>query len=1765
MNDLYNKVLSDIFSRRHQQEVARMRDVSERRKWEEDPARPATLLAHLQRENVPDKKREKLGAGATLEKVESSIPSGDPRKGIGMEALALTRKILPETPAGVHPQDVLSGIFKKLSADRSEETNRYVQKQESGIFGDKGVAKPEGYQEWKAQFLAENAPSLADSMTNPLASMVMGGGIAAAGEGVKRLLAGELGKAEGMVIDPMTKNAIPALSKILPTGERVAAEAFAIEGTGRGLTGLGRAVSHLPFGDKVASWAMRRGGQTIGTKLIGRALMAAPPAGPVGIGMKIAGAALMAIPEFAMFDLATFAVKKAAPEWSAQRETEAGLIGGALSVPGIIGLHKTLGKLLTKTETAKAVERTMIAKPTGDNLLLGYKAQETAAKAEDQHLIGYRRLLEHKPMPPSGVAAEDFWPGGPPSDAPIQPMTSGVTTAEAGFSMKGLPLPESLKGKMLGEGFVSQDIVNTHIYDYKSMLKGFATELSTAGRSPGEALASARETIKRGIGLELINSAQGGLVSGMPMKMRLLGPHGVEQVFHEVAVRGTDLGLALDNALITRQQFGKDVFKNQVYGISPTGEVLDTVAKERLIQDSANSFSTMAEESAPMRIAQTNGLRYDGMVDYSAIGQGKIFSFTDPTTNSSISGKSLEDIEKNLMASRAGYDAAKKSTVQRESFSKELEVSIAKTASKEVPVVPETSKIELSGMDRVKAARGETYHDFKDNSKAPLALMENEFRTTYPDADVILAPHIGQNQLNIDRLYVPEKLRGGVGKEIIGKIQDFADKHEVVLSVQPSSEVPGLIKWYKERGFVKNPNKGGELLYTPEKAQDLETMFSKQPQEAILKGETTAEMHATLDKKMDLYRTNPSSLSDEDFAILHNAESSSWHKPEAVKRYKEIINARRAAIPESLKPVADQLVSELDSLGSKITADVGEAKAGKIFDKAGKAIKGLKPEEVKFLKGEGLSDEDIHTKILHEVTKGKYLSLLLGGLVAGGTMVSLPEDVYAGAPDLAGRTVLKAVMDGAKGFKGGIMSFANELKANGLLSPKLSADGMKVESYQKPFVVVPDFDAITRKKRLPFGLDRILSPYTLGQVYYSGAKEGMESMSNPAVGIASAQTAADNNTADSLKAFYTIMKNFGIKPAYKEVRTAMAETSKKYQPIISETAAHYEQAKILSDVLKKAEKSLKKASTEEVGEINASIADLKSKLKLEGEAISASKDKIAQFHGDYNTKITELGKKNSSVRVSLLMEEQEGKESLYPWLREYAQPNEYNAAARMKVMMKDYAGRMAEVGQDPITYKGYVHYAAHPDVNWSAIEKSLEGIQSGFLQGPSLIKFYERSIGGRNFMPDIFYSMEKYIPDANKRIAFGDFWGKGRENSWYSHANSAMVQSNDGLRIFWDTIRHGFVPFEQSKLNTISDRIQAFEVGRLLSFSPSVSFKHAIKLEATWSNMGWIESMKAIPETFTMWARKMTPERFKGNPTMEDQVFRTFINQGSMARTIADMEVAGVPHNLWDKATTWMNHHGAIMVNSVENFDRAHSMVAAGMMAAKKGMTASQAAYGVMDSVLKNNFLTGALNPSWLRDPKVRLLFLFQGTPFKIAEQRAINLWRSGKAVGRAAGESLELMKSLKGDVKEGEFILKAHAIKDALLSEKDIWGTPLVQQTMRKILVLGSMIATGSYVFGSNLWNHVIHAPFFEFEKEGVSLRLNPLTSAAYKTWQERGDEGKSDWMVDDFMKNWIKDPFVQNNIIKAMRLSKNDIPEIYKDSRVRYMLSVPGQVDEK
>jgi hypothetical protein len=111
----------------------------------------------------------------------------------------------------------------------------------------------------------------------------------------------------------------------------------------------------------------------------------------------------------------------------------------------------------------------------------------------------------------------------------------------------------------------------------------------------------------------------------------------------------------------------------------------------------------------------------------------------------------------------------------------------------------------------------------------------------------------------------------------------------------------------------------------------------------------------------------------------------------------------------------------------------------------------------------------------------------------------------------------------------------------------------------------------------------------------------------------------------------------------------------------------------------------------------------------------------------------------------------------------------------------------------------------------------------------------------------------------------------------------------------------------------------------------------------------------------------------------------------------------------------------------------------------------------------------------------------------------------------------------------------------------------------MRKVMILGTMIMGGRELFDSDMLHHVFHVPGVEFTTHGATIKLNPMLTASLEA-KSSDDE----FWLSSFMQKWLPSgpiPMIANRLA---RLSASDIPAIYKDNKLNYLLAVP-RIKEK
>lgn len=733
-------------------------------------------------------------------------------------------------------------------------------------------------------------------------------------------------------------------------------------------------------------------------------------------------------------------------------------------------------------------------------------------------------------------------------------------------------------------------------------------------------------------------------------------------------------------------------------------------------------------------------------------------------------------------------------------------------------------------------------------------------------------------------------------------------------------------------------------------------------------------------------------------------------------------------------------------------------------------------------------------------------------------------------------------------------------------------------------------DSVASVKPMAFGFGRLMGAWGRGALHYATG-------ANPAVHIAGIQTAWTNNIDAGFKVLANVMRDVpGGTSSARVVSKAMAPLAENYQEIVGARSAVLTRLEQLTKKREKISEVLKdkKLSPENRAKIEERLTRHIDEEKALSKASKELEPQYQKFAQEHDRITRELARDHPSVRVFLASEDT-ADFTHRPWLRGLMNGEEINATNHLKGMMKTYQDAAVERGLGVISSRPYMHYGWHDKWAANAGEKWLKdkGLQ-GILPKIPFNDFHHRTKGALPLMPDAWHSIQRYIPQAEKTLNWNDFWKSG----WKKHMHSSVVRNNEGLRSYWNSIIDASKPMQQTEVDKWLNRYFNLEVFRLLGFSPSVAFKHYFKNIGTWGSLGLGEAVSHMHtaaatayrikfnsaesrEFFKKWgipAKQM-------NKKFYDDAAASYTKTARMMNILDHMEM--LPETQVGWMDNWMqqiNRKAGFMTAAVESYDRVHSFLAASEMGLKRGLTAKDASYAIWDTVLKNNFLGGALNPAWARSSKVRALMLFQTTAFKILERRVVNgiqtkravsdVFKSVKSMPKGTwtwDKISEEMDSLKRFITSGEYEFKKGIITDALAGHRDFLGQFHARQTMRELLYVGAVIGGGA-ALGHDYHHHVSHLPFLSGMHKDPTIGLSPAASALHKTKEGMPYDGEFSQFgaVGDFLRHWSGSAGpIPQMITKNMNISKDDIPERYKDEgflpkEIRYLFAIPSKKEK-
>jgi hypothetical protein len=784
-----------------------------------------------------------------------------------------------------------------------------------------------------------------------------------------------------------------------------------------------------------------------------------------------------------------------------------------------------------------------------------------------------------------------------------------------------------------------------------------------------------------------------------------------------------------------------------------------------------------------------------------------------------------------------------------------------------------------------------------------------------------------------------------------------------------------------------------------------------------------------------------------------------------------------------------------------------------------------------------------------------------------------PDD--ANAASIGAAAVPREIINVIKSSSKPVASMVDAVIEAKLSSPVLTENGRGITSLMETYNFAPKDIKALPKTRLVRFLDSLGSLHTRGSYHFkSTLPDGSDGPTNPGVVLGYISEVVNANTEAGITPVLKILKDHNITSHVNEVTAEMLPFVNKYhQTIDLDIPYQVGRISMFDDILAGKYKGVKGTETSLFSHKMKYFKEDISKLDPEDKAIYdtfiAERQKavdalesLKPIQAEFNEAIVpvykSLASKYSTSRVALAVDGV-GMDDADPWLRSILSPDEKVAVDELKDIYRVFGARMQKGGHRIIAGP-YMHHPKHPNVSYQDDLKYLENLGTDGAESMRLVNFFHRSAGSKLMMPETGYVMGKYIPDAAKRIGVSEFWRMKQGDGWYDVLQKLKSSGGyDGAVKLLDDIRTAFDPMDVGTAGKWLNRYASFEVARLLTLSPSVSFKHALKLTGNWSIFPGSTMLEATPQGMNIAARgiaqDLAGESFKGKDRVAD-LYKALTNQSHMYAAISDMAPYEVSRNIMDQFLNKWNTYGSAAVNGVERMDRGITFAASMMMAQKRGMTPSQAIYGVLDSVLKVNFLTGPNNPKWLKDPLIRTMMMFQGTPFKILEQRSMLAYRGMKSLGKVKEE---VLRQLRADVKEGEARFKYNLLKDEFMKDKDYFGTPYATQFMKQLLTIGTVVYTGKKVFDSELFHHAVHFPGIQLGERGMQLGLNPAIGAAYRTISDTARGDTDEFWLSDFFNTWLGRTGFPAIARKIARLNNNDIPAIYRENKLNYLFGVP------
>lgn len=371
-------------------------------------------------------------------------------------------------------------------------------------------------------------------------------------------------------------------------------------------------------------------------------------------------------------------------------------------------------------------------------------------------------------------------------------------------------------------------------------------------------------------------------------------------------------------------------------------------------------------------------------------------------------------------------------------------------------------------------------------------------------------------------------------------------------------------------------------------------------------------------------------------------------------------------------------------------------------------------------------------------------------------------------------------------------------------------------------------------------------------------------------------------------------------------------------------------------------------------------------------------------------------------------------------------------------------------------------------------DPNMSSILGKWKSKPTLLSFMSRLPNSRTWVPSAHAVMDAYIPLAEHKIAMQPFL-----NRWRPFVDSLQLGNIKDYMNNW--IEKNMSRAASSTADKLLNGAVAFEYCRLIGLSPSVGFKHLMKLAGTPAKYGFsptaagLTQIALVPfQSAMMFAELRFPKfaemlRSMGVKSEYNQLrlFQHYVTQSDLLRTLN--EIPGL-REIQNRGFRLFRNVLSQPVRAVEAFDNGVSVLAGAIKGDIKGIDPAIIERGIWETILDCNFRAGWDQPLWQKNPLTRGLTMFQMTPFKLVEFKI-----------KMVEDAFKPHRDINGKL---------------VIGKRDAFGTHGGSQLIRYITIMGiaEMIAREN---DTSVFEMFIHPPFLrgviEPTKEAPWLRVEP------------------------------------------------------------------------